>query len=313
MTLNPIAFLYLLKKCRRNFVVMRVLIISCLLTIQPAVAEKYFTWVDAQGRVHNQLIPDEKLITETDEKDKVDQVKDSKLNSDSASLQGPDSAKDSSEDFIDSDQLEAQGFNRIKNERPFYVWVDATGQTRQTFYPSQTEVSSSGSQAAGNDSAKLKAKRFDGVPFVLNKCCDFLKNAKAKKADYSDDTYVEFTNMSRSLPFSTGRSPMAFFSLPLASTINLKSFVLKSSLFNPAIVFLDKDFQQISGKQFMLTQQYQSSGFYRAFVSGDVEVPKNSRYFMVLTSNDLQQSSQLIGNDIINHQTTGELVIRVVK
>lgn len=309
MTLNPIAFLYMLKKCRLDFVVMWVLILSCLLTAQPAIAEKYFTWVDAQGRVHNQLIPDEELITDTHAKDKAEDSKQDMQESDKKDAVN----SDGSEDFINSDQLEAQGFNRIKNERPFFVWVDATGQSRQTFYPSQTEVSASGSQTAGSNDDQLKAKRFDGVPFALATCCAFLKNAKAKKTDYSDDTYVEFTNMSRSLPFSTGRSPMAFFSLPQASTINIKSFVLKRALFNPAIVFLDKDFQQMGGKQFWLTQQYQSSGFYRAFVSGDVEVPKNSRYFMVLTSNVLQQSSQLIGNDIINHQTTGELVIRVIK
>lgn len=94
-------------------------VVSCLAL--PALAEpksKYYTWVDAQGNIHNTL------ITSDEEKQKEAPEKKTSV----LKQVNPD-------DFPSEEEYQKKLKARADNEKPFYTWTDAEGVVRSDVRP----------------------------------------------------------------------------------------------------------------------------------------------------------------------------------
>ena len=99
----------------------QVLILLLSLIALPASAgDGYYTWVDAQGRIHNTPVSDKSSAKE-----------DVASPADSKSVE--------SEEFLTEEQLEEK-IRKYNEENPsFYIWVDAQGVTRSQAYDAEAE------------------------------------------------------------------------------------------------------------------------------------------------------------------------------
>ena len=132
-------------------------------------AEKYYTWVDEQGRIHHTVIPEEKnplIVDKQDVLTKEDGVKPEPSIKGSApeptliepiivkpdetantfsSLPDPEqvpvtkSVEINEEDYIDGNVLEQQGNIRSEDDLPYYTWTDEQGVLRTTPYRPASE------------------------------------------------------------------------------------------------------------------------------------------------------------------------------
>jgi maltose operon substrate-binding protein precursor MalM/uncharacterized protein DUF4124 len=143
-------------------------------------AEKYYTWVDEQGRVHHTVIPEEKnpLIVDKEkvsakkevtrqESPQLEEVgsqsEDNFTTKETSSLpvnnEPPPSSFPNSEqvpvtrsveinedDYIDGDVLEQQGNIRDESDLPYYTWTDEQGVLRTTPYRPVSEKPNSSKQ-----------------------------------------------------------------------------------------------------------------------------------------------------------------------
>ena len=173
---------------RLNEILNAIILMAFLFPLVAVGAEKYYTWVDENGRVHHTVIPEEKnpLIVDKEKapsKEEVIKQESSQLEEvgsqsegnftnteETSSLpasneQAPSSFPESEqvpvtksveineEDYIDGDVLEQQGNIRDEGDLPYYSWTDEQGVIRTTPY---RPVSKNSQSAQQNKQTKKK-------------------------------------------------------------------------------------------------------------------------------------------------------------
>lgn len=209
-----------------------------LLLLMSAIAsaeQEYFTWVDAQGRIHN---------TPVERKEEPAKVEVKKNQESVSSVSSPESR---SEVYLTEDQLEEKLQRERQDNPPFYTYVDPQGVVRnQTIVDSQIEVEDVVSEIIYDH---ILAPPFRVSQRMSQGCCSryqsyFKDVIPAEKA-------VEFSGFLNTIPISTrfGAKQAWYFRLdnPADSRVlNLKLRPADDVLINPVSVILaDKQFKAL--------------------------------------------------------------------
>ncbi len=120
------------------------MILALLLPLQATAEQEYFTWIDAQGRIHNTPKP---------------------ANSDQATTD-PDAQKpvksapeNSTTDYLTEDEFAAEQERQRQERPPFFTWIDAEGRLRNETVPQVDVVVSDSAEMNVTDHTLLPPLR----------------------------------------------------------------------------------------------------------------------------------------------------------
>ncbi len=184
-------------------------------------AEKYYTWVDEQGRIQHTIIPEEKNPLIADEKvlptieekvvkqatppseDLITETKSESSSKEKKSLVTDDSKKTSStlpdpeqvpitrsveineEDYIDGDVLEQQGNIRNEGDLPYYTWTDEQGVLRTSPYRPVSKIP----QKSGTK--KEETKKVEAIIYTVTDEYFRVKEPRNTSADNKVDDFAQ--------------------------------------------------------------------------------------------------------------------------
>ncbi len=188
----------------------------------PSLAEpSYYTWVDAQGVVHNTLVEDKKTSNaissdDTIERENSDQNENTQNESVKADVFREEAFKTESEFKKDI---------KDREDKPFYTWTDADGTIRNNEKPdvfvefTSTEVVY---DAVFAPPFRLPAEIIEGL------CCLEYQQAFKKELVDNASTIQKVSSSSVRYKTQSGAVPAAYFILPKAerSIVFIKAFKL---------------------------------------------------------------------------------------
>ncbi|NRA24695.1 MAG: DUF4124 domain-containing protein [Oleispira sp.] len=225
---------------------MRLLLLFLFALPLSVVAEPaYYTWVDAQGVVHNTLIT-------SDKKTNPKEVQDESLHKESQTGKSNDIDID---DYPSEEQYQKNLSDKAKLDKPFYTWTDAQGIVRSEAKPDMMVEFTA---------AEVVYDAVFAPPFRLpeyvtkGECCETYASAFSSVTPFKGS--VSYQVDDTLFPFKTQSSTVAagYFSLPelmKREVVSLKAYKLpENSLFE--VIALDQAFKPL----------YLSSGLKGLFV-----------------------------------------------
>ena len=194
------------------------------LPLTVAAEEEYFTWVDAEGRIHNTL-----KSSQTPRQDKT---------STSPTVRPGDAG----DEFLNEEQLASKLAEEQKNKPPFYIWIDSSGQRHTEFVVPETA-------SAVSETSMVEEEFFDHSlipPMRLPRhiydgpCCD--QYLKAFADNVPENKSVLFTRPGTKALFRTvkGEAPAWFFNVRPNRANHVLSVILRGDHSVPALLALDK-------------------------------------------------------------------------
>lgn len=186
-----------------------------------AAEEEYFTWVDAEGRIHNTL--------KSSQTPRQEQVSTS-----------PNISAEN--EFLDEEQLASKLAEEQKNKPPFYIWIDSSGQRHTEFVTPETASAVSETSAVEEEffdhslipPMRLPQHIYDGP------CCG--QYLKAFADSIPENKSVLFSRPGSNTLFRTvkGEAPAWFFNVRRGPTNHILSVILRGDHSGPALLALDK-------------------------------------------------------------------------
>lgn len=292
--------------------------------------QKYYTWVEADGRTHNT-----EYASAPQQVEKKEFV-----------LQGGELASD----YIDADQLARQGYLRDGDEKPYYTWVDPTGRLVTSEYqpgPAYTGVSQSvidyteGNQYVFNDSQGSATEKslgdfvpsLDAAPTsvisldkklaarIQDTCCAQISEANFYPLTPDDSVYEKLGKLSPSYDFPTGHSYYIPIRLPVSQQtygIKVKSFAQKG-LFYPVLLFLDENRQPTRYITDSVVEYHEETWDRYAHLEGRIMIKPSygERFVLIFTTEEdlkrvTQQKEQLALLAEHEHSKTGSVEVKVI-
>jgi hypothetical protein len=269
---------------------------------------RYFTWVDANGKLQNSF------YAGTQQPDGTD------------AYLLPDGSRGS--DYIDADVLEGRGFVRSEYGSPYYTWVDEQGRMHNSSVPTgERKQATSTSQAIRySEGREVTFERrapllpgLDGQPndamrsllagseervhglyqSLLDRCCGQLAEDDFTELSADQPRYEELNRYSPSFDFPMGRSYYAALKLPRSGHtygLRVRSFANKQLVY-PSLLFLDEAKQPTRLVSDAVYQLHGETWYRYAFIEGTVPVKagQGERYVLLLTT-DEDRSLQTLDN-----------------
>ena len=255
---------------------------------------RYFTWVDANGTLHNSSYAGEP----------------------GARSEAPQRLR--SGEYVDADVLEGRNFVRSEQGTAYYTWVDDRGQMRNSpivegaasavVAPAAPIAFSEGRQVAftrrpaalpaldGRQSPALQAL-LQGNPAqdgpyreLLEYCCDQLAESDFTELSADEPRYQELNRFSPSLAFPMGRSYYAALALPRSQHtygLRVRSFANQQVVY-PSLLFLDEHRRPTRLVSDAVYQLHPETWYRYAFIEGTVAVQaaQGERYVLLLTTDE---------------------------
>ncbi|MFC3149644.1 MalM family protein [Litoribrevibacter euphylliae] len=292
--------------------------------------QKYYTWVEADGRTHNT-----EYASAPQQVEKKEFV-----------LQGGELASE----YIDADQLARQGYLRDGDEKPYYTWVDPTGRLVTSEYqpgPAYTGVSQNvidyteGNQYVFNDSQGSATEKslgdfvpsLDAAPTsvisldkklaarIQDTCCAQISEANFYPLTPDDSVYEKLGKLSPSYDFPTGHSYYIPIRLPVSQQtygIKVKSFAQKG-LFYPVLLFLDENRQPTRYVTDSVVEYHEETWDRYAHLEGRIMIKPSygERFVLIFTTEEdlkrvTQQKEQLALLAEHEHSKTGSVEVKVI-
>ncbi|MGP4842677.1 MalM family protein [Marinobacter sp. 1Y8] len=242
--------------------------------------------------------------------------------------------------YPDGDELAKKGFLREGDPLPYYTWRDGQGNVRVDYYrpepgfeknktnaapPELSEamvLDGSRSHADNKMSAEAVAvMELDQSGSLMDEwvalCCADLPVKDVAEWDDSREFQVDLDDMAPEYPFATGESAYRLMKLPKSSNasafvVRVRSYV-KSGVFVPTLVFLDKDM----GTRRLVTEvafdyepeSWHSHGYIEARVP--VFPAEGDRWLLIISRGEDQRDQTVVETDkgplVIPHKSTGLL------
>ncbi|MDP3814331.1 MalM family protein [Pseudomonas sp.] len=261
---------------------------------------RYFTWVDANGNLHNSFHAGTQLQGGADET-----VLDT----------GERSAE-----YISSEVLEGHDFARDERDGRYFTWVDDQGRMHNAPLPGQRQVKTG--PAANQAETFTQGREFefaskpqqlpglDGQPSaamqallagseqaqegryaqLLELCCGQLADDAFSELSAAEPRYEELNRFSPSLQFPMGKSYYAALKLPRSQHnfgLRVRSFANKQMVY-PSLLFLDEGKRPTRLVSDAVYQLHGETWYRYAFIEGTVQVKAaaGERYVLLLTTDE---------------------------
>ncbi len=128
--------------------------------------DEYYTWVDAEGRVHNSVVPKNSSTEKSGVKKNIPPV----IGGDIPKLPGDDTQ------YLSEDEFKAQQKQDLEDKPPFYIWVDEAGIVHTEMHPEGLEEEVVQNFTESHD--HIFAPPFRLSEMVQNgACCDMYEQA----------------------------------------------------------------------------------------------------------------------------------------
>lgn len=292
---------------------------------------QYYTWVEADGRIHN-----------TEYAQKPERIETQEL-----VIAGGELASD----YIDADELERRGFVRDGEEQPYYTWVDGTGRVvnspyrppayvdkrkqpiaytdqKAFIYGSQASVkllSSANSLADVLPEMDVKPNSVISVDTKLalrlrETCCQQIATDQFYPLGPSDPVFEKLSDLSPRYQFPMGESFFIPIKLPVSRQtfgVKIRSFV-KKGVFYPVVLMLDKNREPTRYINDAVTEYHPETWDRYGYIEGRIKISPRSgeRYMVVFSSKQEYQSVFAVNNAIdlerLPYSGYGELEVKVV-
>jgi hypothetical protein len=292
---------------------------------------QYYTWVEADGRVHN-----------TEYAEKPEQIQGKEL-----VIAGGELASD----YMDSEELERRGFVRDGEEKPYYTWVDGTGRVMNSVYQApayvknrQKPISYTDNQAfiyGSQETVKLLASagsladvlpEMDARPSSIisvdtklalrlrETCCQQIAADSFYPLGPSDPVFEKLSDLSPRYQFPMGESFFIPVKLPVSRQtfgVKVRSFV-KKGVFYPVVLMLDQNREPTRYINDAVTEYHPESWDRYGYIEGRIKVqPRSKERYMLIFSSKQEFVSVFVakvGDSLgdLSYSDYGELEVKVV-
>ncbi|CCU72050.1 hypothetical protein TOL_1626 [Thalassolituus oleivorans MIL-1] len=148
----------------------QVLIVLAIICSSSAYAEdEYYTWIDAEGRIHNSVVPKD---TSADKSSAKKDMPAPVVGGDIPKLPGDDTQ------YLSEDELKIQQKQDLEDKPPFYIWIDEAGIVHTEMRPEGLEDEEEAAQSVTESHDHIFAP-----PFRLDEkvqdgaCCNMYEQA----------------------------------------------------------------------------------------------------------------------------------------